>query len=462
MLFLLSYEIIDYWLINLTLYHVNVNSNNINFLLINSINKYHPFIFYMSILSLFNIFCISISLFYNRLNLLFSHVTWDLIWVKHVELNLVAIIFTLFLGSWWAVQEGSWGGWWNWDPSEVFGLLIMLLLFLIVHKKTNHNIKPAVTYLILIYWILVSSLYIFIQLNFNLVSHNFGIKTTQFINTTQIFVIIWGLICGISLFISRNYIHETSYYLLWLNPSSQVQPFSKVITYFIFLVIVLCEFVLSFYPLISDFFWQLFHKNLTSFLLNYDTTTILGLITIILFFWKPSKYYIVLSIFLWYFNSWILFLLSTVFFPNTLIFVSHYLLVLFVLINIYISTKVWVNWFLLTNLTYINSQYITYTWGLVNYSLHSNTLEFELTMLHNNLPYSKIFGFSTQTITSNNELFSQLTSTCVSYQHLVEGLLHKTFSILVGDTSLLYLYTIFIFILSLIYLYFVKKKLIIF
>ena len=31
------------------------------------------------------------------------------------------------MGGLWAYQEGSWGGWWDWDISEVFGLFIYLV-----------------------------------------------------------------------------------------------------------------------------------------------------------------------------------------------------------------------------------------------------------------------------------------------------------------------------------------------
>ena len=85
---------------NLILYKINVNSNNINFLLINSINKYHPFIFYMSLITLFNILSIAINLFYTKGCFLFINLGWDTLWVKSVEFNLISIIITLFLGSW--------------------------------------------------------------------------------------------------------------------------------------------------------------------------------------------------------------------------------------------------------------------------------------------------------------------------------------------------------------------------
>ena len=45
----------------------------------------------------------------------------------------IILTITLYFGGWWALQEGSWGGWWNWDASEVLGLITLLYLILAVH-----------------------------------------------------------------------------------------------------------------------------------------------------------------------------------------------------------------------------------------------------------------------------------------------------------------------------------------
>jgi cytochrome c biogenesis factor len=91
------------------------------------------------------------------------------------------------LGSWWALQEGTWGGWWNWDSSETFGLFFFLLPFFFYHNKSylnfhqkNLNIFKKSTTLLLFS-------YFFIQLNFDLVSHNFGIKFFQFFSNNLFF-----------------------------------------------------------------------------------------------------------------------------------------------------------------------------------------------------------------------------------------------------------------------------------
>lgn len=68
---------------------------------------------------------------------------------KHLGL-LVGLFYslslTLALGGWWAFQEFTWGGWWNWDSVEtpVLGLLIYLCIASL-HKKVANYVNTATT-----------------------------------------------------------------------------------------------------------------------------------------------------------------------------------------------------------------------------------------------------------------------------------------------------------------------------
>lgn len=95
--------------------------------------------------------------------------------------NLLSINFVaLFLGGWWAFQEGSWGGWWNWDISEVFGLYIALQVLWLAHTAPHAlNVGSGVRQ-IMFSGLLLFIFYFFMQLNFNLISHNFGLRSTYF------------------------------------------------------------------------------------------------------------------------------------------------------------------------------------------------------------------------------------------------------------------------------------------
>ena len=170
----------------LTIFY-NSNLNNFNFFLFNNINKYHPFLFYISscfFLILFslvdNIFSHSFC-FFNKENC-----------AKVIKFFLTYSFFfitlSLSLGSWWALQEGTWGGWWNWDSSEVFGLLIFLSVLTLLHTYLHATNLIKLLFSLKIYTILISVTYFFIQLNFDLVSHNFGIKFFFFFNNDFFFI----------------------------------------------------------------------------------------------------------------------------------------------------------------------------------------------------------------------------------------------------------------------------------
>lgn len=71
---------------------------------------------------------------------------------------VVGLYCTLFLGGWWAFQEFTWGGWWNWDGVEVPLLLLSLYVTLIkfhniysrsCRSVTEVNARQLVTILLL-------------------------------------------------------------------------------------------------------------------------------------------------------------------------------------------------------------------------------------------------------------------------------------------------------------------------
>ena len=173
LLFILySLEITSISISNFNLFKFNSIIFNFNVFLLNSINKYHPFIFYVSSLLVLAIYKYCLNFNDN----LFSF-----------ENNFFKIFFyfnfifyfnfvSLFLGSWWAMQEGSWGGWWNWDASETLGLLILFFFFSYLHYKINIFYTLNIFYYFITFTLFIIFIYYFVQLNFDLVSHNFGIK----------------------------------------------------------------------------------------------------------------------------------------------------------------------------------------------------------------------------------------------------------------------------------------------
>jgi hypothetical protein len=90
------------------------------------------------------------------------------------------IIIALYLGSWWALQEGSWGGWWNWDISEVFGLLIFYKITVILHSKLYWSSRYFNYWYSYIASVIFITFYLIMQINFELSAHDFGFKWLRF------------------------------------------------------------------------------------------------------------------------------------------------------------------------------------------------------------------------------------------------------------------------------------------
>jgi cytochrome c biogenesis factor len=91
--------------------YTSLYGEHINILLKNSVNKIHPLLLYSSSY----IFFLSLPLifFSKRTKHLYLEVYSTIFVFNQLKQVLVFILVALFLGSWWALQEGSWGGWWN-------------------------------------------------------------------------------------------------------------------------------------------------------------------------------------------------------------------------------------------------------------------------------------------------------------------------------------------------------------
>jgi hypothetical protein len=62
-------------------------------------------------------------------------------YLRAVIYNILSI--SLILGGWWALQEFTWGGWWNWDSVE-FPILITLIW---IYFKQYHYPRNRYTYI---------------------------------------------------------------------------------------------------------------------------------------------------------------------------------------------------------------------------------------------------------------------------------------------------------------------------
>jgi cytochrome c biogenesis factor len=212
-----------------------------NLLLNNGINKVHPFLIYLCWLSL----VLFGNKFYSKASSYYSN-------TLHTSVLIAVAFLGLILGGWWAYQEGSWGGWWNWDPSEMFGLLILLSIALKLHTKTIFSTKLSLLVLVSILPLLMY--YLFLQLNFSLLSHNFGIRQGDVVDFRYAYIIVL-LVAALAI----AYNSTLSYILSCTKYASKVTAYKLILYVVAILVIYIttCE-------LWSDLLWRLLNIDINN------------------------------------------------------------------------------------------------------------------------------------------------------------------------------------------------------
>ena len=336
-LILITY--LSYLNCNLVYLNLKVFSEDTNALLLNSVNKIHPLLLYISLLVFFLILVQYYNIDFNFLQkneiLMFNS-------VSSIKYKVVLSIYTLYLGGWWALQEGSWGGWWNWDFSEVFGLFILYKLLVVIHSKfylrscyMNRNYFSISCILLLIF-------YLSIQLNFSYVSHNFGFRFYKFINTTILFnyLLLITITCLI--------FFQNEFYLIIINSSSKLIILRKRLISLIFILTSLILY-LSLLILLNDFLWTNFNLNLFNFQCNFNDLIfiIVHLLILYVFEFKFIIIFLMLVLNEVFINFIFLVLNRLKFF--TLIILLHYIFLIIFFYSISYYEEV------LSNLTFIQS-----------------------------------------------------------------------------------------------------------
>lgn len=253
-------ESVDYMWVNTQLHSWGVEASNFNILLMNSINKYHPFLLYYCLITLFILLTSSLYLTNYRC----FHFTQHNHTINSLPLSyntLILLTTTLYLGAWWAVQEGSWGGWWNWDPSEVFGLVVMGFFVRRLHLGVRPGSgEPGVIFKNP-YTKIILLLYIFIQINFDLVSHNFGTKSNIFVDPVYTYVALFFILLVDLVYRLNSTLYLYAGYLLVsgcvTRRSTQLFRNHNIILSIPIIVII----YLSFIVLLNDFMWKFFTLN---------------------------------------------------------------------------------------------------------------------------------------------------------------------------------------------------------
>lgn len=124
-------------------------SYNINLELFNGVLSIHPLILLLSYSYLFALLlCLSYFNFYSDLSIIhlsslklsnnlvmLNHTLINLKLSKVIFINLLAVV----LGGYWAHQELSWGGYWSWDPIEMFSFFTSVFLIYMSHMLINRS-----------------------------------------------------------------------------------------------------------------------------------------------------------------------------------------------------------------------------------------------------------------------------------------------------------------------------------
>ena len=384
-------ENINFLLLNVSPAVLDLTSSDVNSLLTNNLNKYHPAILYYSaFLALVGGFTL-VSKLFNPYS--FSS-TLGLNEIYRWSQNLFVISFiALALGSWWALQEGTWGGWWNWDASEVLGLLILILGYLEIHTYSHFYVIDRKIERVVCFLVFIAISYYFIQLNFELTSHSFGTRFNYFFNNHLFFLqTITTLILLLYLYIkSITYIRVSVFnFWVWSKVEVTLINFIRSLLFSYVVILTLLLVFSSFSPLVNYFLWQFIKVN--SF--NYPTsisTIVLVLTLIVLIIFYTSSYSFLPQ-------KWVLPIISPIeyLWTTSLLLVTklsglywlHFAMLLFTIVNIWSLplqlAYMWVGFYPYYYFDSYELQQPNYQW----YSCHNFFID-------NSINYTTNFNFKT-------------------------------------------------------------------
>ena len=430
LLFNTGLDIHMYWTLNTNSYSIPLKSDHYNNLLLNSINKYHPGILYWSSL-LIIVYWITLNLRYLSVFYRFYLITVELLVVRNFLWSGLILLITLGLGGWWALQEGSWGGWWNWDPSEVFGLLIFLFYLIYTHNRLSKQNFLNKWYWSINFALFLLQIYFFTQLNFDLVSHNFGTKIDNFIDNTNLYssIILTGYICFTHIWY-RNY--NVTKFLLSTQVILDLKPLQLFKVYIVVLTCIFSyELIYSLVPLFNDFLWKLFSINIANSILIFEKYNLQIIYLIFLFFWK---YHQSLIIFLLYttFSYWML-LTFYLIPPRKITLVLHLFISFFMWLSLLSLGYIFTEWSFYS-IPYLNTVNVFYTY--INQTLlNTNNISLDYTQVQYTfgefwLSWNTVWIDTTPEVYSFVYYFTQDIST----QVMIIGFKLFNFSVNINDT----------------------------
>ena len=396
----------------------------VNKLLTNSINKIHPPLLYYS--TFITVYSLLHTLSTHKELLLYDS-SYFYTFFKVTYFYLITCLLSLYLGSWWALQEGSWGGWWNWDSSEVFGVLIFFKLIILYHLTyfTHHSefiISHLKSSLFTIF-----AFYLFMQLNFSLISHNFSSKNYQLVSL-DFFYTIWLLLTFlVKVKFHRNYAIIYSY--IYISCRDTFFKNTLLTKY-----LILITLYLSILPLFNNFFWHKLGLNLINYPPSFFKITLIFIIIIltIIYINNPFTFFFFFLISQPLKLGLFINILKSVSFSRNI----HYTLLLLFVYTLFIASSLITNW----------------SYG---YWLNFNNGVFSLTTNASNLYYD--FNFISNFNSLDNRTFilffeNGITSQNFFISHNINKILMSTLDVIPGLISSL----ILIFFLTFFYILMTK------
>ena len=259
-------EINDLMLLNHNWNLSNYINSGLNGLLMNSLNCYHPLILYSSFFSLLSILLLYNDSYYSYQYYVYASYLYLSYYLRQVFTSLS--LLALFLGSWWATQEGTWGGWWNWDTSEVLGWLVLLYFLVLTHSIIQYQsiLVFRAKQLLLCQSILL--VYLLVQVSFELTAHNFGIKFFYFFNNNlfllEMFAVIFGCV------IQSTHLITWYYFLAVSRCTNRLYVSLKSLTRLLLVTGTIVLVILSTKPLVAYLLWTFVNVSYTTnFITNF-------------------------------------------------------------------------------------------------------------------------------------------------------------------------------------------------
>jgi hypothetical protein len=306
-IFYMVWWVVEYYTLNQYTYSVKNIQYFFNNLLSNPLNKYHPILFFISYIFMYNILVYNHLLvnFRTFVNSKFIYVTkYSYILTKNAYIWILMSV-SLYLGSWWALQEGSWGGWWNWDSSEVFGLLILTSLLIIFHLSKNYNSQIFFTCLIFFFIVIITFLYFILQLSYNLVSHNFGLSLigygyVQFIFKTNLSIILISCFIvwfGIKCLVLKTILCKNIYYIVYSQNNNKLNIQFIKLKIVLLISLLFYIYTTTFNPIFNNIFWNSLNINLLNNLLHWVNIKLITLIILWLFLLRFNFFTLIIYVY---------------------------------------------------------------------------------------------------------------------------------------------------------------------